>query len=874
MPKTKKETVKDKKQCTSKKTAIKRIKRPVYKFNLHKILKNRQLEKNVWEQTAKHDEEMKVIDESYQELNETIDFEDNDKLPIESIHFDPAVLSNYNIPFKDSSDSDLTKLCMQRLQIMLIEGNELEASIHFNHLMKANWSPVFDIVQNILCKWSADLDTQTSDPSIEYQIKNYKNIKRHNFELVLNCISSSILKNNKTFCVDELLTIAKYTVTIYFHLGGQMINVLKRLFSVCIETALEKDNGSAIIVFAEELYSEHNEDNLLIMMVDLFLPLEGQILEKMYTYLTYKIFKLLLGKTDNKNTFPSSIKEWFVQDLLEMNYFKENPNKVLSSVVQLLEHVVFVFDLYQEDKKMHSMYNFLNSAIKHSGISDSIKLVNIIDQWRLRLFRLFVDRQAGTLGSSRESGLGSDSDNMAELAQLLQADIPEGRKSLTDSHVNLVRVAEYCEVNYFQAENKRLALEETKNYTTQSLASVACQINTLAYNFLQLLDLQTIQLSKMDSQINHIAQNVMIHKEIVARQEIGVLTTNKTTNRQHKIIAPANPEKPIKYVRKPIDFTALDDIGHGVRKTSCMVCQPISNSSSASTNMSFVGPAPTIKPPTPPAVIRATGSLSKGYREYRTTPAVAPRQVPSHYALNYLLAPPSLHTLNTRMEVGPDLLDHHLHQATFSSNTSQQSSTDHYYSNISQQSSTDHYHYLSNTSQLSSTDHFRSNLSQQSSTVHYSSNIPQKPPADHYRSNIPQLTTTDHYRANTSQLPGILKNSAQYYSSSAVVTSPQQQHTRQASASLPLPRPPEDYFGHIAAGSIVPQEPDLPGWVPKNYSEKVIAIYDYYADKDDELSFQENSVIYVLKKNDDGWWEGVMDGITGLFPGNYVEGCK
>lgn len=36
----------------------------------------------------------------------------------------------------------------------------------------------------------------------------------------------------------------------------------------------------------------------------------------------------------------------------------------------------------------------------------------------------------------------------------------------------------------------------------------------------------------------------------------------------------------------------------------------------------------------------------------------------------------------------------------------------------------------------------------------------------------------------------------------------------------------------------------------------VVAIYDYYADKDDELSFQESSVIYVLKKNDDGWWEG------------------
>lgn len=53
----------------------------------------------------------------------------------------------------------------------------------------------------------------------------------------------------------------------------------------------------------------------------------------------------------------------------------------------------------------------------------------------------------------------------------------------------------------------------------------------------------------------------------------------------------------------------------------------------------------------------------------------------------------------------------------------------------------------------------------------------------------------------------------------------------------------------------------------------VVAVYDYYADKEDELSFQENSVIYVLRKNDDGWWEGILDGITGLFPGNYVESC-
>lgn len=91
--------------------------------------------------------------------------------------------------------------------------------------------------------------------------------------------------------------------------------------------------------------------------------------------------------------------------------------------------------------------------------------------------------------------------------------------------VVLERVAEYCEGNYFQSENKRAALEETKNYTTQSLASVAYQINTLAYNFLQLLDLQTAQLDEMESQMNHIAQVCILYR-VNLKFEVKYLTTN------------------------------------------------------------------------------------------------------------------------------------------------------------------------------------------------------------------------------------------------------------------------------------------------------------------------------------------------------------
>ncbi len=54
----------------------------------------------------------------------------------------------------------------------------------------------------------------------------------------------------------------------------------------------------------------------------------------------------------------------------------------------------------------------------------------------------------------------------------------------------------------------------------------------------------------------------------------------------------------------------------------------------------------------------------------------------------------------------------------------------------------------------------------------------------------------------------------------------------------------------------------------------VEAIYEYEKDKDDELSFKPGAIIYVVKKNDDGWYEGVFEGQAGLFPGNYVDVCK
>lgn len=63
-----------------------------------------------------------------------------------------------------------------------------------------------------------------------------------------------------------------------------------------------------------------------------------------------------------------------------------------------------------------------------------------------------------------------------------------------------------------------------------------------------------------------------IHKEKVARREIGILTTNKGTLRTHKIIAPPNMERPVRYIRKPIDYNVLDDVGHGVKVIVWFFC--------------------------------------------------------------------------------------------------------------------------------------------------------------------------------------------------------------------------------------------------------------------------------------------------------------
>uniref|UniRef100_A0A183EKW5 t-SNARE coiled-coil homology domain-containing protein n=2 Tax=Gongylonema pulchrum TaxID=637853 RepID=A0A183EKW5_9BILA len=127
-------------------------------------------------------------------------------------------------------------------------------------------------------------------------------------------------------------------------------------------------------------------------------------------------------------------------------------------------------------------------------------------------------------------------------------------------------------------------LEETRRYTVQSLASVAYQVNTLAHALLHTLDLQGDKISNMASQVLNVAEIIAIHKEKVARREIGFLTVNRSVQKQPRVTVIATQtmdfrledplsytflvvfkERPQRYQHTPIDYTILDGLGHGAK---------------------------------------------------------------------------------------------------------------------------------------------------------------------------------------------------------------------------------------------------------------------------------------------------------------------
>lgn len=121
-----------------KKNKLKKYK-VVYKFDIKQILKEREADKK---KKAEFGDELKTTNELPQvEINKANIEEDIEQNLPTSKNVHNGI--NYNMPFND--DPDIGKSCLQRLHIISLEENEFLAHIHFNILINANWTPMFEV---------------------------------------------------------------------------------------------------------------------------------------------------------------------------------------------------------------------------------------------------------------------------------------------------------------------------------------------------------------------------------------------------------------------------------------------------------------------------------------------------------------------------------------------------------------------------------------------------------------------------------------------------------------------------------------------------------------------------------------------------------
>ncbi|NXK47208.1 ABI3 protein, partial [Chauna torquata] len=380
-----------------------------------------------------------------------------------------------------------------------------------------------------------------------------------------------------------------------------------------------------------------------------------------------------------------------------------------------------------------------------------------------------------------------------ELQRLQQYDIPTARQVLRDNHCNLHRVADYCESNYVQASDKQKALKETMAFSTQSLASTAYQVSSLATTFLQLLDLHAAELQKVEANISCVAQRVDMHKEKVSRREIGSLTVSKRFPSHQKIMQPPNPPCLEPYYRKPLSFSILDDIGHGIKDHSTQL--------SRTGTLARKG----IKPAT-----QSAGTLG---RSTRIPEPIQPPMVPEG-KLSAALSTSSLTSVSSSGALG----------ATGEG--------------------------IPALPALQSLP----GLTLAAATVPPPPPLPRDLPP-------PPLGDLAMPLLEDLALPPLKDLALPPLDIIPPVSS---------DPEPPLPPPAalpdvEDFT------SPLPPAVEEALLVPSSYLEKVVTLYPYAQQKDNELSFQPGALIYVTRRYSDGWCEGIMGEEAGFFPGNYVE---
>ncbi|XP_035386571.1 ABI family, member 3a isoform X2 [Electrophorus electricus] len=440
-----------------------------------------------------------------------------------------------------------------------------------------------------------------------------------------------------------------------------------------------------------------------------------------------------------------------------------------------------------------------------------------------------------------------------EITRIL-AEAPSARKALLDNYDNLSNVAKYCEDNYFQFQagsDSSKALEETKAFTTQSLASVAYQISSLATNVLRLLEAQTSQLRRIESSVHLIGLTVDMHREKVARREIGVFTMTKRCSRSNKVIPPPGGKEPKpKYTRNPISYSSLDSLGHSMKDAKPQERKATMMRKQGGTLGRNSRPAEPVQCPVAPSLSRGASqtSLSDKMTTSSFGKAVSPPVVP-----NWPTSPDT-DIVSTLLENGspaPPLLGNGPPAPAMLDEVGPEPKL----------------------------------------------NIPPAPPPHFAPCDLlpppPMPPAEENFEASD------LGSIAPPPPAPLLETVPEEN-------SLPLPEclpppiidvlqiptpPPhfaEEHGDDLEIPALSPPPfmdcldgfedlPPLPPPVdydtstPAEYLEEVVALYSYDTGKPGDLAFQVGDVIYLTRRNEDGWCEGVLNGLAGFFPGNYVE---
>ncbi|KAG9234580.1 hypothetical protein BJ875DRAFT_8459 [Amylocarpus encephaloides] len=81
----------------------------------------------------------------------------------------------------------------------------------------------------------------------------------------------------------------------------------------------------------------------------------------------------------------------------------------------------------------------------------------------------------------------------------------------------------------------------------------------------------------------------------------------------------------------------------------------------------------------------------------------------------------------------------------------------------------------------------------------------------------------------------------------------------------------EEEQASVPAPALITRPASAPAPAAAPAGPTAVAIYDYEAAEDNELSFEENATITRLEFPDEDWWFGHHKGKSGLFPANYVQ---